>query len=239
MQSSQATDVLFGMCPCAAAGCIHGAQPAARLPGQLGALGVLLLAAVHLVPNLLPNMLSKTCCKENAHLPADLSSVASIKCKPSTSAFDSILPGTFAGCGSQFLLSSVWRPASTSTRHYRVGPVAAWVRTTACADRCTSYLPVGNQVPRLQSRSQHIAAQGLFVSAAQQMSRTVAGPKPRESNLPRPEVPVGASGEVARVLGAATHYEVLEVAHDAGVQTAQFRHANEVGCSQPSSMGLA
>ena len=36
---------------------------------------------------------------------------------------------------------------------------------------------------------------------------------------------MGASGEVARVLGAATHYEVLEVAHDAGVQTAQSHHA--------------
>ena len=52
-----------------------------------------------------------------------------------------------------------------------------------------------------------------------------AGPNPRQSNLPRPEVPVGASGEVARVLGAATHYEVLEVAQDAGVQTAQSHHA--------------
>lgn len=36
-------------------------------------------------------------------------------------------------------------------------------------------------------------------------------------DLPRPEVPVGATGEVARVLGAATHYEVLEVEPDAGV----------------------
>lgn len=36
---------------------------------------------------------------------------------------------------------------------------------------------------------------------------------------------MGASGEVARVLGAATHYEVLEVAQDAGVQTAQSHHA--------------
>jgi hypothetical protein len=38
--------------------------------------------------------------------------------------------------------------------------------------------------------------------------------------MPRPEVPVGATGEVARVLGAATHYEVLEVPHDAGALAA-------------------
>lgn len=36
------------------------------------------------------------------------------------------------------------------------------------------------------------------------------------SSMPRPEVPEGAAGEVARVLAAATHYEVLEVPHDAG-----------------------
>lgn len=34
--------------------------------------------------------------------------------------------------------------------------------------------------------------------------------------MPRPEVPEGACGEVARVLAAATHYEVLQVPHDAG-----------------------
>ena len=66
----------FDDCLCAAAGCIHGAQPAARLPGLLGAPGVLLLAAVHLMPDLLANMLLGTCCPEDAHLPADLSTVA-------------------------------------------------------------------------------------------------------------------------------------------------------------------
>jgi hypothetical protein len=118
------------------------------------------------MPNLLPKMLSGTCCIEGAHLCADLSSVASIECKSVSCGFDSILPGVFAGCGLQFLLSSALRPASTSTRRYHVHPAAAWVRMTMCADRCTSNLPVGKQLSWLHSRSQHIAAQGLFVSAA-------------------------------------------------------------------------
>lgn len=60
------------------------------------------------------------------------------------------------------------------------------------------------------------------------------GPKPKEANLPRPQVPEGATGEVARVLGAVTHYEVLEIPQDAG---ARYRNGSLVALALMQARG--
>ena len=48
--------------------------------------------------------------------------------------------------------------------------------------------------------------------------------------MPTPEVPKGAVGEVARVLAATSHYQVLEVPHDAGAPSS-CRHGLPFGYS--------
>lgn len=69
----------------------------------------------------------------------------------------------------------------------------------------------------------------VFLYAEEPVSEgTTGGPM-------RPEVPPGAVGEVARVLGAVTHYDVLQVSPDAGTR---FRNPLTPSALSPRSETL-